>query len=30
MGKPAQMDFSVLNAERFAQGKLLNFELREQ
>lgn len=27
MGRPAELDFSVLNADRFAQGKLLNFEL---
>ena len=27
MGGPAAMDFSVLSADRFAQGKLLNFEL---
>lgn len=27
MGKPAHLDFSVLDAGRFARGKLLNFEL---
>lgn len=27
MGQPAQMDFSVLNAGRFAKGELLTFEL---
>jgi hypothetical protein len=27
MGKPAELDFSVLNAGRFTEGNLLNFEL---
>jgi glycine/D-amino acid oxidase-like deaminating enzyme len=27
VGKPASLDFSVLNAARFARGELLNFNL---